>query len=90
MKAWITKYALTQGILGIDAKECGSNGMIEDTDRSHGPFNYYHGEGRDWHRTEEAALARAEQMRQDKLVSLRKQITKLERMTITFKDTTKP
>ena len=40
----------------------------------------YHGEGKEWHRTKEAALVRAEKMRQKKIASLKKQIEKLERM----------
>lgn len=41
---------------------------------------YYHGEGRDWHLTEESAGVRATQMVKDKIKSLKKQITKIEKM----------
>lgn len=78
MKVWITKYALTQGIIEKEAELCESyDGMI----RVSGKFSYYlHGEGKEWHRTKESAIARAEEMRQKKIESLKKQIQKLEEM----------
>ena len=36
--------------------------------------------GKDWHRTPEAAIARAEEMRAAKIAAMRKHLTKLERM----------
>ncbi len=39
---------------------------------------YYHGEGKDWHRTKESAVAKAEAHRQMRLKSLRKQLAKIE------------
>lgn len=74
MKVWISKYALSSGIAEIDAKEVG-NGMVQQLGVRHAI--YYHGEGRDWHRTPEAAHAHAEQMRVKKIASLEKQIAKL-------------
>jgi hypothetical protein len=38
-------------------------------------------QGKDWHTTKEAAVARANEMRAKKIDSLRKQIMKLEGMT---------
>lgn len=76
---WITKYALTLGILTEQVKD-----PVQDHSpnmicaKAIGPSAYFH--GKDWHRTEEAAVVRAESMRKAKLVSLRKQITKLENM----------
>lgn len=74
--AWITKYALTAGIKEMRVQHCistsasmvGRNGQ------------YFHGEGKNWHRTEEGAIKRAEKMRIEKIASLRKQIAKLEKM----------
>ena len=40
-----------------------------------------HGEGKDWHRTKESAVKRAENMRAAKIASMRKSIAKLEKMT---------
>jgi len=78
LKAWITKYALTKGIIEIE-------GRISDNFPSMFCFKrgvgYYeetaHGEGKDWHRTKESALARAEEMRIAKLKSLDKQMKKI-------------
>lgn len=77
---WITKYALTTGIM---------TEQVEDPAQDYSPnmvcakaiglSAYFH--GKDWHRTREAAVARAEEMRKTKLVSLRMQIAKLENKT---------
>ena len=76
--AWITKSALTSGIRVIDGEvdherdrgsemlRWGANGLF------HKP---------DWHRTPEAALARAEFMRWEKLKSLDKSVAKIKAMT---------
>jgi len=79
MKVYITKYALTQGIYETEAEECGAEfkGMIR-TGKEYS--SYYHGEGKDWHRTREGAIKRAEEMRERKIQSLRKQIQKLENL----------
>lgn len=73
--AWVTRYALSKGIFSIVAQDCGS-GMIEEVGVRW--TTYYR--GKDWHRTEEKALARAEEMRVKKIKSLEKQITKLQKM----------
>lgn len=44
---------------------------------------YYHGEGRDWHLSFEGALARAEKMRDDKLASMKRKMSKLQSMRFT-------
>lgn len=81
MKAFITKYALTKGIIEIEAVEFkDSPGMIENTTPSILPITYFHGEGRDWNRTREGAVKSARLMRDKKLDSLRKQILHLERL----------
>lgn len=81
MKVYITKYALTQGIYEVEAEDCGNN-MIKVPVKSRGfnSFDYYHGEGREWHRTREAAIERAREMRDKKMDSLEKQMKKLTRM----------
>jgi hypothetical protein len=48
MKAWITKYALTQGIFHIEAEVCISTdptGNMISTQTYGGLKDYYHGEG---------------------------------------------
>ena len=76
MKVWITKYALTDGIIEAEAKDCGY-GMIETVGKY---SNYFHGEGRQWHKEKESAITKAEEMRQKKIASLKKQIERLEKM----------
>jgi hypothetical protein len=78
MKVYITKYALSKaGIELRDVEERG-DGMVADRSRS---FNiYFHGEGREWSRDYESALARAENMRIAKIASLKKQIARLEKL----------
>ena len=82
MKAWITKYALTKGILVIEGEP--SNGatdmFVGSKDNEHGfIFPYFHGEGKEWHRTPEAAVQRAIKMKADRLHSLHRSIAKLEK-----------
>lgn len=79
MKIYVTKYALSKGILEYEAEEHdarwpkmavvpGASGTYRQT---------FHGEGKDWHRTREAAIERAEIMRKDRIESIRKSIVKL-------------
>jgi hypothetical protein len=83
MKAYITKYCLT-GRVGIqevsDAIECGK-GMVSVP--SLGCSAYFHGEGTEWHKTKESAIARAEQMRLARIMSFRKAIMKLKSLKFT-------
>lgn len=82
-EGYVTKYALTAGILKrpLETSWETSGGTVMAKDRSDPLGAFYHGEGREWHRTWEGAVARAEEMRKAKLASLRKSIAKLERMT---------
>ena len=77
MKAWSTKYAMTVGIQQVEG-ESSAPGMF--TYKSEYGFTAYL-QGKDWHTTKEAAVARANEMRVKKIDSLRKQIKKLEGMT---------
>ena len=81
-EVWITKYALSTGIRKETVRQSLSPDMVVTDDRWKQCF---HGEGRDWHRTRESAEARADMMRQAKILSLRKQIMKLGAMTFTEK-----
>lgn len=72
MKIWSTKYCLTMGILEHEVKDVG-DGLV----RVANTVQYLHGEGREWHRTYESAIARAEQMRRKKILALQKQIERL-------------
>lgn len=75
--AFITKYALTDGIVEVVVEDCfnASSAMVGDMNNS---LVYYHKP--DWHRTREGAVERAEKMRQAKILSVKKQLDKLENM----------
>jgi hypothetical protein len=78
MNIFITKYALTMGIIEGEAKPTRIPGMIQVVGQP--SWVYFHGEGRDWHRTREGVLNRAEEMRIKKLKSLDNQIKKLSKL----------
>ena len=75
IKVWITKYALTDGIMEKKVEECG-DGMCNTVEDEY--TAYYH--GRDWHRTRESAVKRAEEMRVAKIKSMEKRIAKLKNL----------
>ena len=79
MKVWITKYALTSGLFEAQAKlrDDISPTMISVEERGVHRQCFH---GNDWHRTKEAALARAEEMRIAKLKSLDKQAKRIAAM----------
>ncbi len=76
---WITKYALTAGILKVSARRCDET-MIAYRGPEHSVDQYFH--GKDWHTTEQGAIAYAEDMLDRKIHSLKKQIAKLEKLQI--------
>lgn len=75
VKLFITKYALTTGIEEIECEE-GGGGVVKTVGKSWS--GYFHGEGREWHRTREAAVTRAKEMQTKKVAALKKQLAKLE------------
>ena len=80
MKAFVTKYALTSGILEVEAAVCDK--VDSDTIKARAyPYvlpTYFH-KG-DWFITREDAVAKAKKMRLNKIKSLKKQIEKLEKL----------
>jgi len=74
---YVTKYALTQGVLRFDDAE-----VINDVAviRQTGCYDTYFHKNQ-WHRTFEEAKAQAEDMRRRKMASVKKQLAKLEAMT---------
>jgi hypothetical protein len=78
MTVYITKYALSQGILTAEAKECSQTGMVNCVD-----LGIFHGYDKNWTDSKEKALEIAKEMKQKKIASLQKQIRKLEKLTIT-------
>lgn len=79
MKVWITKYALSSGIFEANAEICAniSQDMIRLT-REGRYEELFHGEGKDWHLTEEGARERLKELKERKVRSLLKQISKIE------------
>ena len=75
-KVFITKYALTKGILEKEICDYG-NGHIRAYVK--GEFSSY-SLGKEAFRTREQAMERAEKMRLKKIASLKKQIEALEKM----------
>lgn len=80
MKVWITKYALTDGIV-----EAESNDKTQDKERIFAFWNndeygiFYPQKGEIFF-DKQPAIQKAEEMRQEKIASLKKQIEELERM----------
>lgn len=81
MKVFITKFALTKGIFEIEAERCMSVSpdMIKDVAKVSSRY-WYHGEGNEWHSTMESAIKKAKEMRKAKIISLQKQIDKLDKL----------
>jgi len=79
MKVFITKYALTQGIIKKDAEELSNNGMIKVAKGGDFFFDsYYH--KNEWFDNLTDAALHAEEMRKKKIELVKKQLAKLEKM----------
>lgn len=79
MKIYITKHALTSGILEIDGKISKSNPeIVSDANNKYG---IYCGKDKAWTDSLEKAKEIAEEMRLKKIQSLKKKLKKLEGMT---------
>lgn len=79
MKVYITKYALTEGIIEAEGEPYGLEleWVSASWDDGYKCGDFEQGE---WYDTKERAIQKAEEMRQNKIASLKKQIEKLERM----------
>ncbi len=83
--AYITKYALSVGVYKVDGEQNGAM-FIQPADREDGRSYYpQYFQGKDWHLTEELALARAEEMRIAKLKSLDKQMKRVSALKFEIK-----
>jgi hypothetical protein len=83
MKIFVTKYALTEGILEMEAEEPKPEykGMVTVKGVPGKSYDSnFHGEGREWHRDMQSARAKATKMVQAKIASLKKQIVRLDSM----------
>jgi hypothetical protein len=81
MKIFVTKYALTKGILEIEAvRSQASPDMMYSGDPTKVSSQYFHGEGIDWHLTRVCAVVKAELMRDTRIKSLKKSLIRLEKL----------
>ena len=86
MKAYILNHCLSSGmIFEVEAERYSDDTICIGKSVS---TQYFHCEGRGWCSTPEAALAKAEEMRARKIVSLKKQIKKLEAVRFLVKSQT--
>lgn len=80
MKVWITKYALTRGIIETEADICDTKvagSMVRARVGLTPEGTYYHNDN--WYASYEAASAKAESMRLAKIESLAKELGRLKR-----------
>jgi len=76
--AYISKYALTQGVFEKEVEDCfhiSPNMVVSVGDRYSSA--YHKG---DWHLTREEALAKADEMRTKKIASMQASLKKLENL----------
>ena len=80
MKVWITKYALTDGIIEVEVMQLmylGHDIVAVNLENDTRSINLCSDE---CYLSKEPAIQKAEEMRQKKIASLKKQIEKLEEM----------
>lgn len=90
-KIWVTKYAFTTGIYTAMAEVNGEEGKEMAIVRGEGLCNQWWGHRRksgknDFEFSEEAALARAEQIREDRIASLNRQLGKMKTLKVQVRD----
>jgi hypothetical protein len=76
---WITKYALTKGIYQVVVEHTTREESVQTLNDSFFSHKQYFHSG-EWHATREDAVSRAEQMRDKKIKSMKKMISRLENM----------
>jgi hypothetical protein len=80
VKVYVTKYALTQGIMFWPNAVRFEDGPLVSEKESHSLVITAYGEGREWHNTFTEALCRANDLRDAKIKSLEARIAKLKAM----------
>lgn len=76
IEAYITKYALSEGRISKErVRICGNGDMVAGYGEQ--VSVHYHGEGKEWHRTFESALKRANSERDKAIASAERKIEKL-------------
>lgn len=79
MKVWITKYALTLGIIEIEGEPLGTSFATKDQRFPLDKNDFFIRQGY-WFENKKDAINDADEMRQKEIESLKKQIKKLEEM----------
>jgi len=79
MTAYITKYALTEGILELEVEES-SNGYVRWPNPSIPTWSLYASKNQ-WRKTREEAVILANAMRDKKVATLKKQVARIEALT---------
>ena len=82
MRLYVTKYALSKGILIVDAEVSDDFPNVASIKVGLGGSNHFY--GNEWHTSPEGALIQAEKMLVAKIASVRRKLHKLEKMTITI------
>lgn len=80
MNYYVTSYALTSGVMILDGAQCeqkDSTLIYRGTGDGRRYDQYFHGEGKDWHRSRPSAMARVMKMIAAKRKSLEKSLAKL-------------
>lgn len=78
---YITKYALTQGILEVQGEIVDSKGKSFVTWKHIGTRFAQYAHGKDWHTDRAAAVKQAEAMVANKIQSVEKQLKRLKGLT---------
>lgn len=81
VRIWATTHALTAGIREYVTRKIDDGMAVAIDPNGINGASFFHGEGRQWHRTREDAERRAEEMRRKKIASLKKQIAALEKLS---------
>jgi len=84
---YVIKYALTKGIMEKQMEFCfvdplnkeEDTNMVKCVDSTYP--TYYHGEGKEWCKTREHAVECANKIRDKKIVTLKRNIEKLKKLT---------
>lgn len=79
MKVWVTKYALTRGLFEMNA-EIIDRGAKHVYAKGKGPSGG-HIFTREWTKTREEAIEKAEKMKKARITSLKRAITKMQAKT---------
>jgi uncharacterized protein (UPF0254 family) len=83
MKVWVTKYLFTDGIIEMSAHKTHSPRMVEVPATKSAVFTMYIHKP-DWHASLEEAVVYAEQKREKKLSSMKRQMQKITNMNFSI------